>query len=304
MQQVPINESIENEQDTHLVVVTGMSGAGRSRALSALEDFGYFCVDNLPPAMIEQIAALALLPDSNMKRIAVACDIRGGSYFDDLLKELNDEALKELDPLILFLEASDAVLVNRFKETRRPHPFEEQYHSLTDAIEHERLLLAPVKNRADVIIDTSELRASELRARIQNEFADSSIVDTLSVTISSFGFKYGKPVDADIVFDVRFLPNPYYDPALKPHSGLDKPVRDYVLSRIETKEFLDQWLPLLKSLLPRYLAEGKLHLSIALGCTGGRHRSVAIARETARYLEDCDYRVSVLHRDIDKDTNH
>lgn len=291
-------------QDAHLVIVTGMSGAGRSRALSALEDFGYFCVDNLPPAMIEQIAALALLPDSTMKRIAVACDIRGGAYFEDLLNELNGEALQEFDPFILFLDASDAVLVNRFKETRRPHPFEEECHSLTDAIERERHLVEPIKKRANVIIDTSELRASELRARIQNEFADSSIVDTLSVTISSFGFKYGKPVDADIVFDVRFLPNPFYDPALKPLSGLDAPVRDYVLSRVETQEFLEQWLPLLKSLLPRYLAEGKLHLSIALGCTGGRHRSVALAEETARYLEECDYRVSVIHRDIEKDSNH
>lgn len=304
MLQTHITDSMDAPQDAHLVIVTGMSGAGRSRALSALEDFGYFCVDNLPPAMIEQIAALALLPDSTMKRIAVACDIRGGAYFEDLLNELNGEALQEFDPFILFLDASDAVLVNRFKETRRPHPFEEECHSLTDAIERERHLVEPIKKRANVIIDTSELRASELRARIQNEFADSSIVDTLSVTISSFGFKYGKPVDADIVFDVRFLPNPFYDPALKPLSGLDAPVRDYVLSRVETQEFLEQWLPLLKSLLPRYLAEGKLHLSIALGCTGGRHRSVALAEETARYLEECDYRVSVIHRDIEKDSNH
>ena len=292
------------DQESRLVVVTGMSGAGRSRALSALEDFGYFCVDNLPPAMIEQIAALALLPDSTMKRIAVACDIRGGAYFDDLLSELDDAALKEFNPFLLFLEASDSVLVNRFKETRRPHPLEEHYHSLSKAIAQERSLLAPLKERAQVIIDTSELRASELRARIQSEFADSSIADVLSVSVSSFGFKYGKPVDADIVFDVRFLPNPYYDPALKPLSGLDEPVRDYVLSRRETQDFLRQWLPMLKSVLPRYLAEGKLHLSIALGCTGGRHRSVALAEETARYLEECDYRVSIAHRDIAKDTNH
>lgn len=294
----------QNDDTNHLVIVTGMSGAGRSRALSALEDFGYFCVDNIPPAMIEQIAALALLPDSTMRRIAVACDIRGGDLFDDFLAELDEESLQEFDPFLLFLEASDAVLINRFKETRRMHPLEDGTHSLSDAIAAERTLLAPIKERADVIIDTSELRASELRARIQSEFADSSIADALSVTISSFGFKYGAPVDADIVFDVRFLPNPFYDPALKPLSGLDEPVKDYVLSRPETREFLDKWEPLLKTVLPRYLSEGKLHLSIALGCTGGRHRSVALACESARYLESCGYRVSVTHRDIDKDSNH
>ena len=297
------SESFRDDHN-HLIIVTGMSGAGRSRALSALEDFGYFCVDNIPPAMIEQIAALALLPDSKMRRIAVACDIRGGDFFDDFLSELDEESLQEFNPFLLFLEASDAVLVNRFKETRRLHPLEDARHSLTEAIEAERELLAPIKERADVIIDTSELRASELRARIQTEFSDSSMADALSVTISSFGFKYGVPVDADIVFDVRFLPNPYYDPALKPLSGLDGAVSDYVLSRPETKEFLNKWEPLLKTVLPRYLCEGKLHLSIALGCTGGRHRSVALACESARFLESCGYRVSVAHRDLDKDSNH
>lgn len=293
-----------SDEEFRLVVVTGMSGAGRSRALSALEDFGYFCVDNLPPSMIQQIANLAFLPESTMKRIAVACDIRGGEFFDDFLRELEVVTRSGLNPVVLFLEASDVVLINRFKESRRPHPLEEGSHSLIEAIAQERKLLEPIKQRANIVIDTSELRASELRARIQNEFAGSSIAESMSVTVGSFGFKYGAPVDADIVFDVRFLPNPYYDPALKELSGLDNPVSEYVLSRPETREFLDKWEPLLKEVLPRYLAEGKLTLLIALGCTGGRHRSVAIAEETARFLGECGYRVTVVHRDINKDTNH
>ena len=297
-------ETQEEQEKINIVIVTGMSGAGRSLALSALEDFGYFCVDNLPPAMIEQIASLTLLPDSAIKRIAIACDIRGGRQFYDLLDELDDEDLAIYNPLLLYLDANDATLVNRFKETRRPHLLEEETHSLAAAIEMERTLLEPVRQRADVIIDTSDLRASELRARIQSEFLVTPAADSLSVSVSSFGFKFGPPVDADIVFDVRFLPNPYYDPKLKPLSGLDKPVSDYILMRPETVRFLDAWMPLLEAVLPSYLAEGKLHLSIALGCTGGRHRSVALAEKTADNLAEIGYRTTVIHRDIDRDTNH
>lgn len=297
-------EMHEEQEKINIVIVTGMSGAGRSLALSALEDFGYFCVDNLPPAMIEQIASLALLPDSSIKRIAIACDIRGGKQFYDLLDELDDEDLAMYSPLLLYLDASDATLVNRFKETRRPHLLEEETHSLAAAIKRERTLLEPVRQRADVIIDTSDLRASELRARIQSEFSVTPAADSLAVSVSSFGFKFGPPVDADIVFDVRFLPNPYYDPKLKPLSGLDKPVSDYILARPETVQFLDAWMPLLESVLPSYLAEGKLHLSIALGCTGGRHRSVALAEKTAGSLAEIGYRTTVIHRDINRGTNH
>lgn len=292
------------DDTARLVIVTGLSGAGRSRALSALEDFGYFCVDNLPPAMIEQIASLSLLPDSTMNKIAVACDVRGGELFDDVMAEINSEDLAVYQPLILFLEASDFALINRFKETRRPHPLEAQTSSLSAAIAREREILVPLKARADVIIDTSELRASELRARIQTEFLGTPAADDLSVSVSSFGFKYGRPVDADIIFDVRFLPNPFYDPSLKALSGLDAPVSEYVLSREETQAFMDRWLPLLEEVLPRYLSEGKLHLSIALGCTGGRHRSVALAEATAAFLHNLGYRTAVSHRDINRDTNH
>lgn len=287
-----------------LVIVTGMSGAGRSRALAALEDFGYFAIDNLPPAMIPQIANLALLPDSTIKRIAVACDIRGGDMFSELVEVLHDYKDERFNTIPLFLDASDDVLINRFKETRRPHPFEASTGSLIAAIQKERAILEPVRKHATIIIDTSELRASELRARIQNEFLDTPVADSLSVNVSSFGFKYGPPNDADIIFDVRFLPNPFYDPALKSLSGLDQPVIDYVLNRDETVSFLNHWFPLLEEVLPRYLAEGKLNLSIALGCTGGRHRSVAISEKTTAFLESLGYRATTSHRDINRDSNH
>lgn len=293
-----------SEDKLNLIIVTGVSGAGRSRALSALEDFGFFAIDNLPPAMIPQIAALSTLPDSEIKRIAVACDIRSGNMFNDLEQVLQDELLLDSNVVILYLDASDSVLINRFKESRRPHPLEEIHSSLSAAIKAERAMLRPIRAQADVYIDTSELRASELRARIQSEFNDSPVVEQMGITVSSFGFKYGPPVDADIIFDVRFLPNPFYDPALRELSGLDKDVSDYVLSREETHQFLDHWLPLLMEVLPRYQAEGKLTLSIALGCTGGRHRSVALAELSSKYLNEQGFRSSVMHRDIHRDGNH
>lgn len=298
-----MTEELQNNA-VDLVVVTGMSGAGRSRALSALEDFGYFAIDNLPPSMIPQIAHLALLPDSTIKRIAVACDIRGGDMFSQLIEVLQEFENDRFNLILLFLDASDSVLINRFKETRRPHPFESETGSLAAAIHKERAVLEPLRQQATITIDTSELRASELRSRIQNEFLVTPVADSLSVTVSSFGFKYGPPVGADIVFDVRFLPNPFYDPALKSLSGLDQPVIDYVLHREETTLFLSHWLPLLEEILPRYLAEGKLSLSIALGCTGGRHRSVVMAEKTTKFLEEQGYRASTSHRDISRDTNH
>lgn len=291
-------------EDQQLVIVTGMSGAGRSRALSALEDFGYFCIDNLPPSMIPQVSELITLENSQIRRMGVACDVRGGELFDKLVETLDNPEAIAVPHYVMFLDADDDALINRFKETRRPHPLADQYPSLSGAIARERQLLQPIRERADMIIDTSELRASELRARIQVEFQEASLVKTLSVAVSSFGFKYGQPGDADIVFDVRFLPNPYYDPDLKPLSGLDEPVRTYVLGRKETQRFFKRWFPMLEAVLPSYAAEGKLHLSIALGCTGGRHRSVAIAEATGTWLRAKGYRVTVTHRDLVKDENH
>ena len=293
-----------NPSDVRLVIVTGMSGAGRSRALAALEDFGYFCIDNLPPSMIPQVSNLMLLQDSHIEKMGVACDIRSGKHFESLLQVLDHPDEIGVGHVLMFLDADDEVLINRFKETRRPHPLADAADSLIGAIELERSMIGPVRDRADLVIDTSELRASELRARIQEEFRDASLGSPLSVSVSSFGFKYGAPGDADIVFDVRFLPNPFYDPELKPLSGLDSAVRDYVLGRKETQRFMRRWQPLLESVVPAYQAEGKTHLSIALGCTGGRHRSVALAEATAEWLREKGYRTSVSHRDLNRDQEH
>lgn len=298
---------IHQKDTVGLVIVTGMSGAGRSRTLSALEDFGYFCVDNVPPELIPQMAALIELPESQITRMGIACDVRSGDMFESLIEVIDRQAGPDainVPTLVLFLDADDDVLLNRFKETRRPHPLAATYPHLLEAIQAERKMLEPIRARADLIIDTTELRASELRARIQREFLTTPLAHSLSITVSSFGFKYGMPTDADIVFDVRFLPNPFYDPELKPLSGLDEPVRDYVLSRAETQSFLDHWLPLLDEVIPQYLAEGKLSLAVALGCTGGRHRSVALTEKTVAHLQAHGYRTKAMHRDINRESNH
>jgi UPF0042 nucleotide-binding protein len=283
-----------------LVIVTGMSGAGRSRALAALEDFGYFCVDNLPPQMIPQVAKLTEIDDPHFARVAVACDIRGGELFDSLLDILNDPD-QVVPYTLLYLDANDAVLINRYKENRRRHPLEDNRTILKRAIEIERGVLEPIRASADLVIDTSRLRASELRARIKSDFIGQRDDAQLTVIVTSFGFKYGMQADADIVFDVRFLPNPYWDPDLRPLSGRDAAISQFVLSRPETQSFLARWTDLLTDTLPRYLAEGKLSITVALGCTGGRHRSVTLAEETARRLKLAGYATHVVHRDIDRD---
>lgn len=298
---------IKNQKTVGLVIVTGMSGAGRSRTLAALEDFGYFCIDNVPPELIPQMAALIELPESQISRMGVACDVRSGEMFKalvDVIDRKEGSNAIHVPTLVLYLDADNDVILNRFKETRRPHPLAASYPALVDAIVAERELLEPIRARADLVIDTSELRASELRARIQREFLTTPLAHSLSINVSSFGFKYGMPTDADIVFDVRFLPNPFYDAELKPLSGLDTPVIDYVFGRPETQSFMKSWLPLLDEVIPRYMAEGKLALSIALGCTGGRHRSVAICEATAEHLANVGYLTKTVHRDIDRDTNH
>ncbi|MCL2606322.1 MAG: RNase adapter RapZ [Coriobacteriia bacterium] len=283
-----------------LVIVTGMSGAGRSRSLASLEDFGYFCVDNLPPAMIPQIAALAGIDNPHFCRIAVACDIRGGKLFESLLDVL-DEPDFTTPYSLLFLDASDKVLLNRFKESRRRHPLENAHTNLKRAIEAERAILEPLRARANQVIDTSLLRASELRARIQTDFLGDVAASQISIIVSSFGFKYGIPTDADIVYDVRFLPNPYWDPDLRPLSGKDLKISQFVLGRSETQDFLEKWTDLLRTTIPHYIAEGKLSLNVAVGCTGGRHRSVVLSEETTKQLRADGYQASTIHRDILRD---
>lgn len=284
-----------------LVVITGMSGAGRSEAIHTFEDLGYFCIDNLPPGFIPQLTDLVALPGSRVRRIAVVCDVRSGEFFEQLAAELDHLHERGVSHRVLFLEADDAVILNRFKETRRRHPFCETGLGLSESIEEERSALEPIRGRADVVIDTSGMRPAELRRRIREEVVAQPLVDTLTLAVSSFGFKYGPPTDADIVMDVRFLPNPFYDPALRDLSGIDGPVRDFVLGHAETAEFLQRWFGLLDTLMPGYLAEGKSHLAVALGCTGGRHRSVALAETTAAHLRKAGYRVNVAHRDVERD---
>jgi UPF0042 nucleotide-binding protein len=285
-----------------LVVITGLSGAGRSEAIHTFEDIGYFCIDNLPPALLSQLEQLTTLPGSRIQRVAVVCDMRSLEFFGTLLQELASLEAAGHPYRILYLEASEKVLVNRFKTTRRRHPLCDS-GSVTEGIRAEQLGLAAVRDRADLIIDTSEMLPSELREAIRRRFLSDSLKDWLAVTVSSFGFKYGLPIDADIVMDVRFLPNPFYIPKLRHRTGLETAVRKFVMERSETHQFLDRWLPLLQDLLPNYLIEGKHHLSIALGCTGGMHRSVVLAEYTADFLRALDYDVAVAHRDIRKDAD-
>ncbi len=293
-----------NEQGTtnppELVVITGMSGAGRSEAIHTFEDLGHFCIDNLPPSFIPQLVGLAELSGSKLRRLAVVSDVRGHEFFDELVGELASLAERGVVIRILFLDAEDDVLIRRFKETRRRHPMCAEGESLLDGIRAERAAVAQIRDRADFVIDTSHLRPQELRETIREQFSG-SMAASMAITISSFGFKYGLPADADIVMDVRFLPNPHYDPELRPLTGLDEQVSRFVLRHPEAVEFLGKWLELLDVLVPGYVIEGKHHLSIALGCTGGMHRSVALAEATAEHLRSHGYRVAVSHRDIGRD---
>jgi RNase adapter protein RapZ len=296
-------ELVESPSDARaeLVVITGMSGAGRSEAIHTFEDLGYFCIDNLPPSFIPQLVDLAELPGSNVRRLAIVCDVRGHKFFDQLAGEISALEARGVDERVLFLEADDASLLRRFKETRRRHPMCEDGESIVEGIRAERLALDEIRSRADIVVDTSDLRPADLRAEIRDRFLAENMTSTLSITVYSFGFKYGVPGDADIVMDVRFLPNPHYDPLLRPFTGLDAPVREFVLSKPETMTFLDRWLPLIDDVVPGYVLEGKHHLAIALGCTGGMHRSVALAEATATHLRARGYRVAVSHRDIGRD---
>lgn len=293
-------DETSDEGLTDLVLITGMSGAGRSEAIHTFEDLGYFCIDNLPPALIGNLVALTTLPGSRVQKIAVVCDVRGGEFFQELSSELDDLELVGHPFRILFLTADDRTLVKRFKETRRRHPLCE-LGSVAEGIAAEREMVEQVRERADMMIDTSTLRPQELRALIRQKFVAAGRQEQLTVVVSSFGFKYGVPIDADIVMDVRFLPNPYYDPRLRPKTGLERPVRGFVLDREETNVFLERWFGLLELLLPNYVAEGKTQLNIALGCTGGQHRSVVLAERTAEFARSLGYPATVSHRDITKD---
>jgi RNase adapter protein RapZ len=278
-----------------IAIITGLSGAGRTTAAKVLEDIGYFVIDNMPPQLLDSVVELATGPGADVSRIALVIDVRGRQFFGDLRQTVRSLEERGLSVRVLYLEASTQVLVQRYEAGRRVHPLAGE-DRITEGIAREKALLAELRAEADLVIDTTRLNVHELRDRIVEAFGDPA--DTTMVTnLVSFGFKHGTPRDADLVFDVRFLPNPHWVPELRPHTGLDEPVRDFVLGQPEAKEFLDHLLPLLDVMVPAFQREGKRYLTIAIGCTGGRHRSVALAEEIARHLRAYAEPVQVNHRD-------
>ena len=285
------------------IIVTGLSGAGKSEATNALEDMGYFCVDNLPPKLIKKFAEVCKQSQGSIDKVALVMDIRGGIFFDDLFESLSELSKEQFQYEILFLDTSDEVLVKRFKEKRRSHPLAPGGRVIT-GIELERQKLREVKDKADVIIDTSKYAIKDLREEMARKFGDKEMPEKqMAITILSFGFKYGIPVDSDLVFDVRFIPNPFYIPELKPFSGNDEPVKNYVMEQTETQTFLQKVNDMFEFLIPNYQNEGKRQLIISIGCTGGRHRSVAIANSIYETLRANNHDVYVEHRDIKEDVH-
>lgn len=285
------------------IIVTGLSGAGKSEATNALEDMGYFCVDNLPPKLIKKFAEVCKQSQGSIDKVALVMDIRGGIFFDDLFESLSELSREQFQYEILFLDTSDEVLVKRFKEKRRSHPLAPGGRVIT-GIELERQKLREVKDKADVIIDTSKYAIKDLREEMARKFGDKEMPEKqMAITILSFGFKYGIPVDSDLVFDVRFIPNPFYIPELKPFSGNDEPVKNYVMDQIETQTFLEKANDMFEFLIPNYQKEGKRQLIISIGCTGGRHRSVSIANSIYETLHSNNHDVYVEHRDIKEDVH-
>lgn len=284
------------------VIVTGMSGAGKSTALKMLEDMGYFCVDNLPVPLIPKLAELLTVSGSEVQKAALGVDIRSGQSFGELERMLEELDAMSMKYEILYLESSDNVLVKRYKETRRFHPLSGSSGRVDEGIKRERERLGFLKKKADYLVDTSHMLTRELRQELNKIFVENKEFKNLYITVLSFGFKYGIPSDADLVFDVRFLPNPYYVDELRPMSGNDPEVRDYVMSKEKAGEFLDKLTDLLEFLIPNYIIEGKTQLVIGIGCTGGKHRSVTLANALfARISQAESYGIRIEHRDIGKD---
>jgi UPF0042 nucleotide-binding protein len=280
------------------LIITGMSGAGKSLCIKYFEDIGYFCVDNMPPSLIPKFAEVC--SQGKMEKVALTIDIRGGMMFLDLIPALSQLTEIGIPYKILFLDATDAVLIKRFKETRRMHPLSPDGR-VQDGIEEERRILQPVKEKTDYVIDTSNLLPKQLREEIVSLFVEGKTFQGLIVNVVSFGFKYGIPMDCDLVFDVRFIPNPFYIPELKEKTGMDKEVYTYVMSFPESKLFLKSLHDMITFLLPYYVKEGKSQLVIGIGCTGGKHRSVTIANQLSDSLKVKGYSVVYQHRDIERD---
>lgn len=282
------------------LIITGMSGAGKSLCVKYFEDIGYFCVDNLPPSLIPKFGEVIIQSKNALDKIAMIMDIRGGAMFLDLFPALEQLTEAGVPYKILFLDATDAVLIKRFKETRRMHPLSPDGR-LAEGIDEERRILQAAKDKADYVIDTSNLMPRQLREEIVNLFVEGKAFKGLIVNIVSFGFKYGIPMDCDLVFDVRFIPNPFYIPELKPKTGLDADVINYVMSFSESKKFMTKLNDMIHFLIPYYVKEGKTQLVVGIGCTGGKHRSVAIADHLGNMQKDKGSSVVIHHRDIEKD---
>ncbi len=282
------------------IIISGLSGAGKSSAAAFLEDLGFYCVDNLPVALITSFAGICMAGagTGRYSRVALVTDIRGGQTFDELFQALDELKEMKLDYQLLFVEASDEVIINRYKETRHTHPLTRQGYSLPEAVQLERMALEPVRRRASHILNSTGLNLSKFRGELLRLFGMGSLNDAITVSVTSFGFKYGIPIDADLVFDVRFLPNPYYIAELKECTGLEEAVRTFLFGYRQTHEFLRHLEELFSFLLPQYVEEGKSSLVIAIGCTGGHHRSVAIAHALTEFIRQKGYRVEEQHRDM------
>ncbi len=282
-----------------LIIVTGMSGAGKSQAVKALEDIGYYCVDNMPPRLIQTFVELCGQSAEDIRRVALVMDVRSGKMFEDLRENVLALQKSNQNTRILLLDCADEVLCNRYKETRRQHPLADADGGIEQALKKERELLAPISALADYRVDTTHLSAGQLKAQITAIFTEES-VGAMTVHCMSFGFKYGFPAEADLMLDVRCFPNPFYIPELRDKTGLDREVRDFVLDAEETQAFLANLAAMLDRLLPLYAGEGRTRLVVAIGCTGGKHRSVTIANALAAHVEQAGYRAMTQHRDIEK----
>lgn len=279
------------------LIISGLSGAGKSRAANALEDLNYYCVDNLPTALLTKFAELCLAMGGRYERVALVTDVRGQESFTELFQQLDALENMGVNYSILYVEASEATIVQRYKESRRPHPLFDECETIQEAVQRETELLRPVRERADHIVNTTGLSLTMLQHLMTEFFAAEEKPSELIVNVVSFGFKYGIPIDADLVFDVRFLPNPYYDASLRPLSGMDEPIQKYVLDNDTAREFLDKLYALVDFLIPQYTEEGRFSLNIAIGCTGGQHRSVAVANALSQHLTVQDEDVRLLNRD-------
>ena len=282
-----------------VLIVTGLSGAGKSNAMNYLEDMGYYCIDNMPPALLEAFMSLEAQNKINLEKAAFVMDIRGRAFFKDFERVLEELKKVGKDYQILFLEATDEALVRRFKETRRVHPLSEGGTN-SDAVQKEKRMLRNIRKNADYIIDTTNLRPMELQNRLQAMLMPEKAEKSFSITCQSFGYKYGMSLDADVVFDVRFIPNPYYLKSMRNLTGNNAKIREYVMKFEETQEFIKRVTSLVEYLIPYYIKQGKMNIVLAFGCTGGQHRSVAMANEFSDIFKEKDMSVTTVHRDIEK----